>query len=405
MSLPELTALVPPTPWLEAAAPLREPWTFEVLTEASELEALEPEWNELLQSSDANCFFLTWEWLSTWWRHLRGERRLSVVTVRHGARLMGLAPLTVADSPPWRRRSLQLLGTGAVGSDYLDLVLRREHEAEAISRLADAIARAGRVVELAQLPAGRSAGELLRDRLAARGWQSLERVTHLCPVIDLSGCTWESYVDGLGRSHRQNLRRRIRKLEEHFRVDFRQVTSEDELPGAFDVLLTLHRRRWLERGGSDALADPAVVAFHRELTALALRRGWLRLFVLRLDGKPAAALYGFRYQDRFLYYQSGFDPAFEGWSVGLVIMALAIRSAIEEGAREYDLLHGAEPYKFHWANGRRDLVGLELYPPSPGPLLRKRIRRTVRRAKDRLRGWLDPESPPRPGDSCSARTR
>src|SRR5207245_43184 len=78
-------------------------------------------------------------------------------------------------------------------------------------------------------------------------------------------------------------------------------------------------------------------------------RGWLRLSELRLDGRPAASLYGFRYRDTFSFYQSGFDPAYARDSVGLVTMGLAIRSAIEEGAAEYDLLHGDEAYKFQWA--------------------------------------------------------
>jgi len=44
-------------------------------------------------------------------------------------------------------------------------------------------------------------------------------------------------------------------------------------------------------------------------------------------------------------------------------MGLAIRSAIEEGAIEYDLLHGDEPYKSHWSRLSREIGGLESYPP------------------------------------------
>jgi CelD/BcsL family acetyltransferase involved in cellulose biosynthesis len=96
---------------------------------------------------------------------------------------------------------------------------------------------------------------------------------------------------------------------------------------------------------------------------LALERGWLRLYVLRLDGRPAASLYGFKYGPVFYFYQSGLDPSFEKQSVGLVIMGLAIQKAIEEGAEEYDFLHGGESYKFLWARGTRELTRLELYPP------------------------------------------
>jgi CelD/BcsL family acetyltransferase involved in cellulose biosynthesis len=44
-------------------------------------------------------------------------------------------------------------------------------------------------------------------------------------------------------------------------------------------------------------------------------------------------------------------------------MGLAIKSAIEEGAEEYDLLHGSEAYKSHWSCDSRELGRLEVYPP------------------------------------------
>lgn len=46
------------------------------------LHHLRQEWNCLLQQSDADCLFLTWEWLATWWKHLSGDRELSIMSVR-----------------------------------------------------------------------------------------------------------------------------------------------------------------------------------------------------------------------------------------------------------------------------------------------------------------------------------
>jgi hypothetical protein len=76
-----------------------------------------------------------------------------------------------------------------------------------------------------------------------------------------------------------------------------------------------------------------LTAFHREFSQIALKRGWLRLYLLRLDGKPASFLYGFHYGRKFYFYQSSFDAAYAKHSPGLIMMGLAIRSAIEEGRR------------------------------------------------------------------------
>lgn len=375
-------------------------WSVETIDGLAGFESLRSEWGELLAASASDRLFLTWDWLYTFWQHLGAcepwdGRELAVVTVRRDGRLSAVAPLfrSGVRLGLFPRRSLQLLGTGTIGSDYLDLIVRRGEEA-AIDRLAQHLEGESSILELGQLVGSGGRAAVLAEALERRGWRTLERVTNVCPFVDLAGHTWESYVASLGRSHRANLRRRLRKLEERFEVRFEQVRSDEDLEEALDLLLALHLDRWKDRGGSDAFGAPAVEAFHRAVTRRALQRGWLRLFLLRLDGRPAAALYGFRYGDRFLFYQSGFASDFAPYSVGLVTMGLSIRSAIEEGVREYDLLHGDEAYKFLWASRTRELTRIELFPPSLEARFRRHARRALRGTKARVRGWLRSASAP-----------
>ena len=98
-------------------------------------------------------------------------------------------------------------------------------------------------------------------------------------------------------------------------------------------------------------------------------------------------MYGFRYGPVFYFYQSGFDPTYSQYSVGLITMGLAIQHALAEGAAEYDLLHGDEAYKFQWARTTRALCRLEVYPPHPREVLYRRTRqasRALRRTARRL---------------------
>jgi len=369
--------------------------TIERIEDADRFARMGEEWNALLGDSDSDCFFLTWEWLYTWWRHLAGRRRLFILAVRHGEELVAIAPLALAPPELGRLlpfRSVQLLGTGTVGSDYLDVIVRRGWQDEAVPMLAEHLRSARALLELRQLRPGAQAWRLAQC-LEPQGWTVREARIDVCPFISLVGHTWDSYLAGLGSAHRYNLQRRLRNLQRDFTVRFERVQSEDELAAALERLIGLHRSRWRERGQSEAFASPGLVSFHEELSRLTLARGWLRLFELRLDGRSAAALYGFRYGDIFLFYQSGLDPDFTKQSVGLVTMGLAIKGAIEEGATEYDLLHGAEPYKFLWARDARELRGLEIYPPlwrgflcRRGLTLGRAARRTARRVLPRALG-------------------
>jgi CelD/BcsL family acetyltransferase involved in cellulose biosynthesis len=219
------------------------------------------------------------------------------------------------------------------------------------------------VLELSRVADGGGLALELSRTLQERSWTLRAARRESCPFIRLAGHTWESYLGTLGSAHRYNVQRRLRNLERRHSASLVTVTSEAERGPALSRLIALHEARWRGRGRSEAFSSPELVAFHDEFTRRALSRGWLRLMELRLDGRPAAALYGLRYGGTFSFYQSGFDPAYAKDSVGLVMMALAIRGALEEGAAEYDLLHGDESYKSLWARESRALVNVEAYPP------------------------------------------
>src|SRR2546428_11730535 len=143
------------------------------IEDPSAFDGLRAEWNELLEASPSKSLFLTWEWLFTWWKHLADGRRLSILVVHAAGELVAIAPLT------WRPRrlghllsvrSLEFLGTGSVGSDYLDLIVRRGRAAEAVRALAAYLADGTAVIGLAQGgPDASEAGRLAAER-GRWGW-------------------------------------------------------------------------------------------------------------------------------------------------------------------------------------------------------------------------------------------
>lgn len=349
----------------------------ERIADRAGFEKMREEWNALLEASPADCFFLTWEWLFTWWRYLSGGRKLFILAVRSEGKMIGLAPLVLKPSRlgllrPFR--TLEFLGSGTIGSDYLDIIIRRGNEERAVNALVEYLAQRKLMLELTQLRQDSALSLRLAQALKHHGgWGLFEMKTEVCPYINLSGRTWPSYLGALGRSHRYNFQRRLKQLGREFELRFEQTVSEDQRREALAHLVELHHKRWQGRGRSQAFSTSDLLSFHQELGRLALERGWLRLFVLWLDGRAAASLYGFMYHHTFYFFQSGLDPVYAKHSVGLVTMGLAIKSAIEEGAEEYDLLHGDEPYKSLWAHDVREIGRLELYPPSAAGLLHKQL--------------------------------
>jgi CelD/BcsL family acetyltransferase involved in cellulose biosynthesis len=335
--------------------------TVACVQDATVFAALRNEWAELLHSSASSNPFLTWEWLHAWWMHFGNAHGLRLLLVRAGGELIAVAPLWLISAPlSWFSR-LEFLGTGPAGSDYLDVIVRRGRDEEAVAALADFLTSRQLTLRLTHLPPA-SIGAQLAKRLAAAGWTPSFADDGVCPVADLGGQTFESYLATLGAAHRANIRRRLRALDREFEVRFDRVTRHEDRQSALAALAGFHHRRYADRGGSTAFTSPAARAFHEDATRLALGRGWLRMYVLTLNGGIAAVMYGFSDGGRFFFYQHGYDEAYAPYSVGLALMALTINAAIGEGANEFDMLWGTESYKSLWARRTRVLQRVDLYP-------------------------------------------
>ena len=177
------------------------------------------------------------------------------------------------------------------------------------------------------------------------------------PVLRFRGASWDELLASRSSNFREQVRRRERKLRREHDVRIRLSDDPERLHADLDVLFSLHAARWT--GGGEWFTA-ATEAFHREFAVCSLERGWLRLWLLEVDGKPVAAWYGFRFGDAESYYQAGRDPAWSRSSVGFVLLAHTIREALEDGVGEYRFLEGGEDYKYRFANEDPGLETLAL---------------------------------------------
>jgi CelD/BcsL family acetyltransferase involved in cellulose biosynthesis len=256
---------------------------------------------------------------------------------------------------------LEFLGVTA-GADYLDVIVRAGDEDVAVQALARWLETEQPALHLDHLPPSPAAARL-REELERSGWTAIESSPDVCPFIELSGQSWDSYLSSVGSSHRANVRRRLRALESRFDVRFTPVVSDEARRRALDGLFAFHDQRWASCGGSSAFCTAALRAFHHDLTRSALAGGWLRMYALSLDGTLVGTMYGFARHGRVYFFQHGSDAAYAGYSLGIVLMAMTVRAAISEGMREFDLLYGHEAYKKLWTRRERPLGRLALFPP------------------------------------------
>lgn len=341
----------------------------DLIRDAEGFDQLAAEWDDLVAASRSHTPFLRSGWLDGWRRYAARNVAMHVVTVRDRGRLIGAAPLMRIRRGFADR--LEFLGTGNAGSDYLDVIVRDGEGAGAIGAIAAAIDAQQLPLYLDHLPPDSNAAAIAAE-LQGASWTALDSSPDVCPFIDLSGQTWDSYLDSLGSAHRANIRRRMRGLQGSFNMAFTLVDAHHDRRDAMDSLVRYSQQRWKNCGGTTAFPDSQMIAFHHAVTRRAMTEGWLRLYTLTLNGVIAAVMYGFAVDGRFFFYQHGYDDQHARLSPGLVLMALTIRSAIEEGLREFDFLYGHESYKDLWTRQHRSLARIQLFPPRiTGTLLRR----------------------------------
>ena len=304
---------------------------------ATDLEAHRADWTRL--ADEAGNPFSTWEWASVWWSHFGGAGEPLVCACRDAdGRVFAVLPLYRVRRGPLR--VVRMIGHGA--ADQLAPVCAPGDRALAAYALRRAIEdHAGRwdVALLDRLPGQDGWPELLRARVDRH---------ESSPVLETDGgMTFDEWLKSQSKNFREQVRRRERRLARDHEIAFRLSEDPDRLDADYATLVDLHRARFGERSRS---FDPPRDVLHREFAHRALERGWLRLWTLEVDGRPAAAWLGYRMGGVEWYYQAGRDPELEKQSVGFVLMAHTIREALDDGMHEYRLLLGDEPYKARFAN-------------------------------------------------------
>lgn len=311
------------------------------ITTLQALESLRPEWEGLWAVARSATPFQSPRWLLPWWKHV-GSGTLASLALRSAdsGELVGLAPFYLYTDPDDGTRHLFPLGIAT--TDYLDVLAHPDWEHAVLQAIAAHLRDTCEdwdVFEAPQL----APGAALLSLPAEAGWEHAIVPVEPNPVLSLAGPDpWANIPQGM----RDNVRYCRRRVDGSHAVRS-ELADADTIPEFLDALARLHARRWQERGESGVLGDQ-VLAAHREAAPLLHAAGLLRLHGVRIDGELAGVAFVLADARRCYSYIGGFDPALRTLSPGTLVLAAAIEQGIREGMRDFDLLRGAEPYKYRW---------------------------------------------------------
>ncbi len=354
--------------------------------------ASQPAWDALVARSCTDALFLSWDWLTNWWR-VFGDMvggNADVLAFYRGPQLVGLAPLyhrRLRRNGVFMTRSVQMIGIAwrdaePLISEYLDVIAA----AEDLSAVRDAcvehlVAQPGwNELVIAFTGTGGEWAAAYRSRAPAAGQYVRELDRSVTHQADLSQ-GFQEYLKQLRQSTRRSVWNLRRRLGSDGAVRLEAVGLAD-IDDAFADLNRLHLLRWNK---------PAFIGkrleFHRQLALRLSDTGGLAMSRLWVNGKVVSVLYDVCKGHRQYNIKMAFDPNFSTQvSLGLIHLGYAMEQAAARKVASYDFLAG--PGR---SSDFKRLLSQQHYELSCVQILRGPLLPAIYRWRDRMRRT---DSPP-----------
>ncbi len=326
------------------------PVSVKVISTTDAFADLKDEWNKLLNSSEATVF-QSWEWQWVWWQNFKQGKRLFILLVLDDDELIGIAPLVKSFS------LLELPLTvvsflGGMITDYNDFISKRGHEERVVEAVFSYLKNQDgwEALDLNEISESSPNLRILKKVIQQVGdFEKRELAQDMAYRLFLPS-DWDNLLPLLSKKFRWNINYYTRRLFRDYRVKIVRVDDEDEVKRAMDEFFKLHRKRWFEKKIPTLLLSKKYQNFHHQISQEFFQVGKLGLYLLHLNGKAVAALYGFEYGNVFYYYLGGFDPDWAHLSVSNVLTSLVVKETIKRGFKVFDFLRGEEEYKLKWGS-------------------------------------------------------
>ena len=324
----------------------------------SELNA--QEWNDLLKESVIDTPFLRHEYQRGWWEHRGGgewqNAQLVLVSAREDGRLIGIAPLFVAE---YEGKSALLLVGSIEISDYLDLIVRMDDHSRFITGLLDFLASTipdnWSTVDWYNLPDSSPTLATLKAEAESRGWAHLEEMYRPTPRIALNG-SFDEYLSRVEKKQRHEIRRKMRRAIESERGVRWFISDMADPEAEIDSFLKLMEQ---DQGKASFLREP-MRAQMRDVIRTAHENGWLWLAFLEADGQRIAAALNFDCENKLWGYNAGVNRDFMDLSPGWVLLGHVLEWCCQNGRYEFDFMRGDEDYKYRFGGVNKYVMRAKL---------------------------------------------
>jgi CelD/BcsL family acetyltransferase involved in cellulose biosynthesis len=330
-----------------------------------ELASIENDWRTFEQRADCTVF-QTFDWLSTWHRHIgiRERGKPVIVIGRHQGAILFVMPF--AFDPDARK--IGWLGTSLC--NYNGPLLARDFS----QRVSPAhfIEIWGQVRRLLRSAIGHDLIDLEKMPDAIGEQPNPFCALGVTPHVNNAYLTalagdWETYYAAKRSSTtRRSDRKKQRRLAELGEVRFATAAGRDEITRTLDALIEEKTSSYAKLGVDNMFDRPGYRDFFLDLATGPQSARLTHLSRIDVGNETAAANFGLVFRGTYIYLLAGYNDGDLGrFGPGSLQLLEMFQYAFERGLKVFDFTIGDEPYKRDWYD-----VEMRLYDHASAATLR-----------------------------------
>lgn len=323
-------------------------------------------WEQLPESADAlfakaakESLFLSRPWFENLTdTALERDKTLTLACVVDDKCVLAILPLTTRPDGNYEPLSIH-------ASPLYSLLLAEMEQEEIITCLVGGLRRLpNRIHRFLPIDANDENMNRLQQEMELVGFECYRYFRISNWVHTTKGASFEQYMAARPAQLRNTIARKSRKLEREHGYHIR-LFVHDDLQLALADYQTVFRASWQ---GTEHFADLIPGLVNRLADS-----GWVRLAILYIAGRPAAAQLWFVAHRRASIFRLAYDKAWKSYSPGSILTRYLMERVIDiDKVEEVDFLTGNDPYKRNWMSQyrKRWILGCGNGPEPQSPTAR-----------------------------------
>lgn len=336
-----------------------------IIKEFNEFLLLEEQWYLLCQSSIELCPMMTFGWLIAWWKTFGEGLYMHTITVWNKDVLIAAVPMAIKQNRwGFLQRNILTEWVNTWVDRYIWLLDRRYPDS--LTCILDYLNKNKKMWDelyLQRQPIDVQQTQKINQYFNSRPYHTIYEDDLQSPLITLPD-SHEALINGLSRSFRQSLKRKVRAIEK--REDIKMWIAKDGTQ-CESAVIDISPHTWQHQQGSSMVATPEIQHFFHEVIQSAEKDNNLFAAIMTIDGEYAAFEVNIKCRDKLHNLKLGYKSKYADLSAGIVLKNFCLSRVMnnkQQNIFEYDLMGTTEAYKLNWTKQIRSHQAVHVIPKS-----------------------------------------